>query len=378
LLAEAAANQDLGNIEEAVSQYELYLQKFPTDPQVSFVKPLVAALRREAAKRTTAKTTPGSAAKTESNDDYFADTTAEVTTRWLPKRMPIKVYIPSEAECKNIPGYNPIYGKELRESFDEWQTKSNDTVRFAFVNDSDKADLTCEWTDDPTKVRQPVEGGEAPVIFDRIHGIRTARIILLTKHADNSMPPTANLIRAVAQHEIGHSLGLIGHSPAVGDVMFFSLPSGDTRRSISNRDIKTLVHLYRPDVALSDGTAPGEMSDNSARNALNNEGIKLNEEHKYKEASEKFEAALKVDPQFEAGRSNLAACLNNLAIDAVHSSDFEGARKTFLRALELAGDKGDPSQRSAMLQNLASVCDRLGKNDEAQEARAKAKQLAGK
>jgi predicted Zn-dependent protease len=57
-------------------------------------------------------------------------------------------------------------------------------------------------------------------------------------------PVNDNLIRSVSLHEVGHALGLTGHSRHPTDVMFFSESLVDDKRELSARDRKTLVRLY--------------------------------------------------------------------------------------------------------------------------------------
>ena len=48
-------------------------------------------------------------------------------------------------------------------------------------------------------------------------------------------------MRMIAVHEIGHALGLTGHSPYEEDVMF---PALSNQRGITSRDVATLYKLY--------------------------------------------------------------------------------------------------------------------------------------
>lgn len=61
--------------------------------------------------------------------------------------------------------------------------------------------------------------------------------ILLSPHQ------SLTYLKATARHELGHALGIWGHSPVEGDVLYFSQVR--TPPSISARDINTLKKIYQ-------------------------------------------------------------------------------------------------------------------------------------
>ncbi len=70
-------------------------------------------------------------------------------------------------------------------------------------------------------------------------------IVLLTAHAADNLPPSVNEIKGVCLHEIGHALGLNGHSPNSNDIMYCSETGSESRRpQLTVRDLATLKKLY--------------------------------------------------------------------------------------------------------------------------------------
>lgn len=362
LLAQAAVSQEMGKLSDAVKLYDDFLKRFPTHVMATHVRSLVRDLKVEQGKvDSVAKATAQSGSKV---DDYFENATYEAVTKWDASRFPLKVFIPTDEQAGTIPGYQAHFGKALREAFADWQTRSNGTITFNYVPKAEGADIECQWTNDVSKVKLPAEGGEARVLFDTVRGIRHVDIIELTRHLGNPTPPSFNLMKSVALHEVGHSLGLVGHSPTPEDVMFCTMPAADEGKQLSERDVRTLAHLYQSDIKVADRDhGPTGGTDKAS---LNNDGVRLVQQQQFAQAAEKFEAALKIDPNYAPVRHNLAGCLNSIGIDAAKGGNLDQALRSFKRALEMEGPNGEASNRLAIMQNLALIYRKMGKTAEAQ------------
>lgn len=66
---------------------------------------------------------------------------------------------------------------------------------------------------------------------------------------------TADYMLATARHELGHALGIWGHSPVATDALYFSQVGHPT--AISARDIRTLKKIYQQPTRLGWGMPAG-------------------------------------------------------------------------------------------------------------------------
>jgi len=163
--------------------------------------------------------------------------------RWKKSTMPITVHIERFSEAA---GFRPEYADILQTAWLDWSKASSGRVRIKFVPYPYRARVVCKWTDK----RDPEPGlplGHAGVTSIRhsdgnmIQANMRIRTDIL-QEAPRSMAP--DLAYRTALHEVGHALGLLGHSDQPSDIMFgFCLPE-DTAGALSMRDINTLIALY--------------------------------------------------------------------------------------------------------------------------------------
>ena len=248
----ASSFQTSGRLKDCVETYKEYLHRFPSDNLASKATELVKHLEEEVNEQ---QSVEKSLAVVHENAkaNYFAYTTAGGTTKWNPTHSPIKVYI---GNGNKVPGYKTEYQGVMTDAFNNWALASQDKVKFDFVSKPEGADIECVWTNDYSKVSSPAEGGEAQIQSGK-NGIEHVKIVILTADPTPDSPLSPNQVKAVCLHEIGHGLGLIGHSPDPSDIMFCTMPSVDSKISISPRDVDTIRKLYSPEVHIALGKKSG-------------------------------------------------------------------------------------------------------------------------
>lgn len=156
--------------------------------------------------------------------------------------MPISVCIRSG---EGITGFRPEFIDILNQCFNDWAVASQGLISFRFTRDPNSADLDCSWTDDPHTFSNQAEAGETRLTTNKKNSaIVRGTIRLLTVPLVPALPITPNRLRTTCLHEVGHALGLTGHTQNPNDIMFFSAHITDNRFELTPRDINTLVRLY--------------------------------------------------------------------------------------------------------------------------------------
>ncbi len=230
-----------GQLKEAATAYGEFVQRFPNQKLVTKVQGIKSQLDKELQGQAQAEQR-GS----QSTGDYFTYASHVGASRWPSSKKAIKVYVASGTSTS---GFKPEYAGFLTDSFKQWETACP-TVKFEFVRSQSDSDIDCAWTEDATKIASSLEGGETSLQSGGTN-INHATITILTKGASADSPLSPNQLRVVCLHQIGHALGLAGHSPKPQDVMYCSLPPASVKTPLSPRDTATIQKLYTALVSLA-------------------------------------------------------------------------------------------------------------------------------
>lgn len=177
--------------------------------------------------------------------NYFQQITKGHPFRWFDKDMAVRVLI---RDGTGVPKFKPRFEEILRQSFQEWEDRSNSKIRFRYVTQP-PADITCEFVTDLLQEKSSVAG--VTHYQTSPHHMDSAEIKIKT--SSTIAPLTDNLMQSICLHEIGHALGLVHHSLDPHDVMY---PFLTQQKSLSSRDINTLHLLYdfKPPVPIAQPT----------------------------------------------------------------------------------------------------------------------------
>jgi hypothetical protein len=143
---------------------------------------------------------------------------------------PVRVFLPGSS----VANFQPAFLDAIRRAFQQWADVGL-PVRFDLEGDSASSDVHFQW-----RIQFDIDRtGQTDVSWDQDGHILSATVTVAT-FDPKGRPLSADDVRVVALHEIGHLLGL-DHSSDSTDIMF----ARTQVRELSARDIRTAVMLYQ-------------------------------------------------------------------------------------------------------------------------------------
>jgi tetratricopeptide (TPR) repeat protein len=219
-------HQQMGDVTKATPYFQNYLRLYPNAPDAMTIRQLLTAFKKVKI-----------AAVDENATDYLNEASGDRKVHFDKKVL--SVYFEPTSD---VVGFHENYQSLLTEAFDQW-TQASKVLSWKTVSDKGSADIVCKWVDRLLEKNgtQKVEAGEAHTeSFANV--IRTSIILLSTlPKAGTEVSDTS--IKYLCLHEVGHSLGLTGHSPHKEDIMFFSNRDNEAP-ALSIRDKNTIEKLY--------------------------------------------------------------------------------------------------------------------------------------
>jgi len=178
-------------------------------------------------------------------DYYRVIALASEGEQW--SQLPVKVFLGSAPQVK--------WQQGTREAFDIWSA----VFPMQLVATMEAADIRIDWAgsvSEDGRVGEESDWVRIKRVGDELHGRRVATITV-----DVSRNPVKDEMRAIMLHELGHAIGIKGHSDSKKDIMYWQMqeksrqiqtPAGiplpwvwrTLVKEPSQRDVNTLIRLY--------------------------------------------------------------------------------------------------------------------------------------
>lgn len=169
--------------------------------------------------------------------------------RWDSEKFPLKIAVIDNSGIE-IPAY---YNEEIYKAFNQWEI-STQFLKFATTQNQKDANIIVKIKPLPNDVCQGdtcryVVGYTTPDYKGQI--LNKMTIILYSKDPNGNFFSDKELYNTIL-HEIGHALGIMGHSYSSDDLMYMSSenntfysPYHSSFQYLSSKDINTIKLLYK-------------------------------------------------------------------------------------------------------------------------------------
>ncbi len=181
--------------------------------------------------------------------DYLSDLFNGKGARWPSDKIPLKIFF---VPASSVPHYRKEFKSTLEDAFNEWTAATGGRLSWIEVPTADKADIVCVWKDNPGAAvseggRMTPEGGQTSDgtwLFEHA----TVTLFALSKDPfspnEELKPMSEEEAQWTCKHEVGHALGMYGHSSNSDDIMFYSLSLKPVTQ-LSQRDKNTIMRVYQ-------------------------------------------------------------------------------------------------------------------------------------
>jgi predicted Zn-dependent protease len=163
-----------------------------------------------------------------------------LTVRWPDSAMPIKVYVaPFRWYEKSKQQESYAYNQMVYDAFATWEQVSGGAIRFQYVATLDNSQIDVSWRRvDRTSL------GHCQYMINAQSLLYSAEIkIGISDGIIHAQYNDMGEVKHTILHEVGHAIGLLGHSDGEPDIMYVPHQYGVT--ALSPRDVDTLCTLYR-------------------------------------------------------------------------------------------------------------------------------------
>ena len=186
-------------------------------------------------------TSPGGGGSYQPDVSRFAPNYAANVTLYHWLVLPVRVYFANDLTVTPQGGSPTRVNDLIRAGFDRWPAATGGVVGYMVVTDPGQAQITVSTVTvpDPSGLS---ETGKTSVTPGAGNGLQSATVQIYV-WPDITVTELTQGLLATSAHEFGHALGIGGHSPDPGDVMYAS-HDPNTDVPLSARDVNTIKTIY--------------------------------------------------------------------------------------------------------------------------------------
>jgi len=230
----AAVYQKLGDNKKALSWLKLACSVDPKEASDEYIQGTIRRLENPLSNPTGSPT----------SSDYVSSLLG--VRRWPKSMMPIKVYVRPNPQLQEM---QKIFSEVVTSSLDQWCKASGSAISYRIVDRVELANLICDYTDRPDLVRPDhdlgSEGAADTQVRLKDNTLEWADITCLVCDEPGAPPRDRAMLNKLCLHEIGHALGMRGHSPSNRDTMFFNSSVPTVSDKLTQRDKNTIRKIYQ-------------------------------------------------------------------------------------------------------------------------------------
>ncbi len=237
----------------------------------------------------------------------------------------LKVYV---APPKNVTGYKTIMRSYITRAMSTWNRATMGALSFSYTNYKDQADIVVSWQQN---FKDNILG-VSPYQFVGDMLVRSD-VTLATHYPGGQMPIPTEELKATVIHEFGHAIGIKGHSPYQGDLMYYASNTNQSAR-LTTRDTNTIRLLYKLDADVSNA---GNMSANQTKQYLElyNKGVEYQQARNYPQAISYYRKALRLSNTRNDVKYNLGGVLINQGNQFIKEKNYKAAKTNYQEAVNL-------------------------------------------
>ncbi len=209
-----------------------------------------------------------------SGEDYLPVITDEGKyIRWSLLKMPIRIYV--EKAPQGIAHFEAGYVPLVYKAMDVWAKSLGNQISYIPVDRMEEGDIRVTWHSlidekglEKSESISYIAGDTRPAKEGDLLRYMQVRIGTLDI---TRKPQRSEVIYGVLIHELGHAIGLLGHSDTPGDIMYPTTNNRAPVTSPSERDLNTIRRLYSMDadvtnLPVSQRKSQPDRSDEIAKN----------------------------------------------------------------------------------------------------------------